>query len=229
MRAVRAAIGRAAVGEAAPTDEQRARATIGEIIEKEVERIHEMRRRLREIADADAAEAPARLAFETGPEGDRHRRYELTHERMVARRVDQFINIRIKGASGAFDPADVHLQDLLGAAPLGTVQPRAEARPVIEAAADADRNSHRQGAQVFLAEVNDSGHRENDGRESQNDVPPAHIERTAPDATPEFEKVCDEPMIFRNEAIVPVFGCNVEAIEVPESTQRTRRGSGKCR
>ena len=39
---------------------------------------------------------PARLAFETGPEGDRHRRYELTHERMVARRVDQFINIRIE-------------------------------------------------------------------------------------------------------------------------------------
>ena len=27
---------------------------------------------------------------------------------MVARRVDQFINIPIKGASGTLDPADIH-------------------------------------------------------------------------------------------------------------------------
>ena len=198
----------------APTDEQRARATIGEIIEKQVERIHEMRRRLRDIADADAAEAPARMAFEIGPEGDRHRRYELSHERMVARRVDQFINIRIKGASGAFDPADVSLQDLLGAAPLGTAQPRAEARPVVEAAGDgdADRDSQHHDAPVFLAEVNDSGHRENDGRESQNDAPPPHIERTSLDAIPEFERVYDEPTILRNEANVSVVSCQSSVV-----------------
>ena len=90
---------------------------------------------------------------------------------MVARRGDQFINIRIKGASGAFDPADAHLQDLLGAAPPGTAQPRAEPRPVFEAAGDADRDSHHHDTQVFLAEVNHSGHREHDGRESRNDAP----------------------------------------------------------
>ena len=156
--------------------------------------------------------APARLAFETGPEGDRHRRYELTHERMVARRIHQFINIRIKGASGAFDPTDVHLQDLLGAARLGTAQPRAEARPVIEAVGEADRDSHHHDARVFLAEVNDSGDRENDGRESQNDAPPAHIERASLDATPEFEEAYDEPTILRNEAIVSVVGCQSSVV-----------------
>ena len=186
-----------------------------------------MRRRLRDIADADAAEAPARLAFEIGPEGDRHRRYELTHERMVARRVDQFINIRIKGASGAFDPADVNLQDLLGAAPLGTAQPRAEARPVIEAAGEADRDSHHHDAQVFLAEVNDSGHRENDGRESQNDAPPAHIERTSLDATPEFEEAYDEPTILRNEANVSVVGC--QSSVVPCEVEAIRAKAECCR
>ena len=63
----------------APTDEQRARATIGEIIEKEVERIHEMRRRLREIADADAAGA--------GPAGvrDRARGRQTPAIRAIAR------------------------------------------------------------------------------------------------------------------------------------------------
>ena len=144
---------------------------------------------------------------------------------MVARRVDQFINIRIKGASGAFDPADVHLQDLLGAAPLGTAQPRAEARPVIEAAADADRDSHQHDAPVFVAGVNDSGHRENDGRESQNNAPPARIERTSLDAIPECEQGYDEPTILRNEANVSVVSCQssvvgseVEAIEEREGT-----------
>ena len=36
-------------------------------IEREVQRIHEMRRRLREIADADAAEAPPDWRSRPGP------------------------------------------------------------------------------------------------------------------------------------------------------------------
>ena len=60
----------------------------------------------------------------------------------------------------------------------------AQARPVLEAAGDADRDSHHHEVQDFLAEVNHSGHREHDGRESRNDAPPAHIERTSLDAKP---------------------------------------------
>ena len=55
---------------------------------------------------------------------------------------------------------------------LGTAQPPAEARPVFEAAGEADRDSHHHDTQVFLAEVNHSGHCEHDGRESRNDAPP---------------------------------------------------------
>ena len=95
---------------------------------------------------------------------------------------------------------------------LGTAQPPAEARPVIEAAGDAGRDSRHHDAPVFLAGVNDSGHRENDGRESQNDAPPAHIERTSLDAIPEFERVYDEPTILRNEANVSVVSCQSSVV-----------------
>ena len=95
---------------------------------------------------------------------------------------------------------------------LGTAQPPAEARPVVEPAGDAGRDSHHHDARVFLAEVNDSGHRENDGRESQNDAPPAPIERTSLDAIPEFERVYDEPTILRNEAMVSVVSCQSSVV-----------------
>ena len=95
---------------------------------------------------------------------------------------------------------------------LRTAQPRAEARPVIEAAGEADRDRHHHDARVFLAEVNDSGHRENDGRESQNDAPPAHIERALLDGTPEFDEAYDEPTILRNEANVSVVGCQSSVV-----------------
>ena len=82
----------------------------------------------------------------------------------------------------------------------------------VEAAGDADRDNHHHDAQVFLAGVNDSGHREHDGRESQNDAPPAHIERRSLDAIPEFERVYDEPTILRNEAIVSVVSCQSSVV-----------------
>ena len=91
----------------------------------------------------------------------------------------------------------------------------AEARPVIEAVGEADRDSHHHDARVFLAEVNDSGHHENDGRDSQNDAPSGHIERTSLDAIPEFERVYDEPTILRNEANVSVVSCQLSVVRCP--------------
>jgi hypothetical protein len=67
------------------------------------------------IAEADAAEAPARLAFETGSEGDRQRRYGLSNERLVIRRYGQFLDVRMKSATGLFDLDEADLQALLGA------------------------------------------------------------------------------------------------------------------
>ena len=68
----------------APKDDEQARECLNLIVGEETRRLQEMMLMLRSIRNADLAEAPARLAFETGPEGDRYRRYELTNERLAA-------------------------------------------------------------------------------------------------------------------------------------------------
>ena len=73
-----------------------------------------MRLYLQVVADADEAEAPARLAFETGPEGDRQRRYGLSAERLVIKRFGDFLKTRSQVIAGTFDPTEVELQTLLG-------------------------------------------------------------------------------------------------------------------
>ncbi len=59
----------------APESVDRARDWLTAVITREFQRIHQIRSRLKEIAEADAADARARLWFETGPEGENHRRY----------------------------------------------------------------------------------------------------------------------------------------------------------
>ena len=71
----------------APRDENHARSWLTGIIDQELRRLHDIRLYLQVVAQADEAEAPARLAFETGPEGDRQRRYGLSAERLVIKTV----------------------------------------------------------------------------------------------------------------------------------------------
>ena len=54
-----------------------------------------------------------RLAFETGTEGDRQRRYVLSYERLVNRRIDTFLKVRKASASGELDL--IELQQSMGA------------------------------------------------------------------------------------------------------------------
>ena len=61
----------------APRDEEQARERVNALIDNELRRLQELHMTLCSIAEADAAEAPARLAFETGSEGDRQRRLHL--------------------------------------------------------------------------------------------------------------------------------------------------------
>ena len=111
----------------APRDEEDARARLTAIIDQEVCRLRHVRQTLQEIADADAAEAPGRLAFELGPEGDRYRRYGLSAERLVIKRFGDFLTTRGKTADGTFDPVDVDLQSLLGTAAPDVVERAGEA------------------------------------------------------------------------------------------------------
>jgi hypothetical protein len=82
------------------------------VIEQELDRVGRIRAMLQKIADADLAEAPVRLAFETGPEGDRQRRYVLSYERLVNRRIDTFLKVRKTSQSGELD--FIKLVDALG-------------------------------------------------------------------------------------------------------------------
>ena len=78
----------------APADGPRARQWLSAVIKRELGRIGLIRETLAEIADADLAEAPVRLAMETGHEGDKHRRYALANERVLNRRITLFLETR---------------------------------------------------------------------------------------------------------------------------------------
>jgi hypothetical protein len=107
------ALARMPLDKLAPENEAQARQRLTAVVEQELGRIGRIRARLQKIADADLAEAPARLAFETGTEGDRQRRYVLSYERMVNRRVDTFLKVRKASGSGELDL--IELQQSMGA------------------------------------------------------------------------------------------------------------------
>src|SRR5262249_18452693 len=77
------ALARMPLDRLAPENQAQARERLMAVVEQELDRTGRFRARLQQIAEADLAEAPIRLAFETGTEGDRGRRYILSYERMV--------------------------------------------------------------------------------------------------------------------------------------------------
>ena len=89
----------------APRDDEQARKSLSVVIARELARIGEIREILQAIADADLAEAPARMAFETGDEGERHRRYVLANERVLNRRFTLLLEARKKSEAGACRPS----------------------------------------------------------------------------------------------------------------------------
>jgi hypothetical protein len=86
------------------------------LIERQIQRLRPIRAELQQIADLDAAEAPTRLAHEIGPEGDKQRRYVLSNERLVNKRLADFIMVRKASVAGTLDRLDL---DRLG---LGDVE-----------------------------------------------------------------------------------------------------------
>ena len=106
------ALARMPLDKLAPENQEEARQRLFAVVEQEEGRIGRIRAMLQKIADADLAEAPIRLAFETGTEGDRGRRYILSYERLVNRRIDTFLKVRKASGSGELDL--VELEKTLG-------------------------------------------------------------------------------------------------------------------
>ena len=107
------ALARMPLEKLAPENAVQARQRLSAVVEEELGRIGRRRARLQQIADADLAEAPVRLAFETGTEGDRQRRYVLSFERLINRRIDTFLKVRKASGSGELDL--IELQQSMGA------------------------------------------------------------------------------------------------------------------
>ena len=123
--AFRARLSQLPLARMAPESANQAREWLSKVIDGEIRRIREIRATLQEIADADAAEAPDRLWFETGPEGENHRRYMLSHKRVLIRSIGMLLAARTKAESGAFDRVDADPldQDQAGDLPAADVFP----------------------------------------------------------------------------------------------------------
>jgi hypothetical protein len=101
------------MGRLAPRDVEVARQRLSAEIERKIKRIETIREELERIAELDAEEAPARLAFETGAEGDRQRRYVLSRDRLLNRTVDTFLKVRKNSNDGSLEHVEIDPDDAI--------------------------------------------------------------------------------------------------------------------
>ncbi len=202
----------------APKDEEQARECLHLVIDDETRRLQEMMLMLRSIRNADEAEAPARLAFEPGPEGDRYRRYELTNERLALQSYDRFLRTRNFVVTGRFDLIDVDSSPLsVVSGPLSVVGCKSEVTKEPEAS---DEVTLAAGAERtdLAAVLTSAAH-----GEEQCDAPaPWEVDQQTPAPSPREQTGCDDEPILRNEANssvvsgpLSVVGCSVETIDEP--------------
>jgi hypothetical protein len=77
-----------------PRDAKAARALLRDLVERHTSRLKLVLARNQEIAEADNAEALARLAFDHSHEGEKLRRYALSAARLVNQTVNAFVKVR---------------------------------------------------------------------------------------------------------------------------------------
>ena len=171
------ALARMPLEKLAPENPAQARQRLSAVVEEELGRIGRLRARLQQIADADLAEAPVRLAFETGTEGDRQRRYVLSFERLINRRIDTFLKVRKASGSGELDL--IELQQSMGADKV--VELLADAGILTRRDPASESNHASTTATAFEAESNES----------------------PPSVSVFPEKACGDDLILRNEATAP--------------------------
>ncbi|MGO9466805.1 MAG: hypothetical protein ACLQVF_21905 [Isosphaeraceae bacterium] len=76
-----------------PPDADAAREVLKALVDRQTSRLKLILARNQEIAEADAAEAPDRLAFDTSPEGEKLRRYVLSAARLVNQTVKTYLSV----------------------------------------------------------------------------------------------------------------------------------------
>jgi len=76
-----------------PRDADAAREVLRALVDRQASRLKLIRARNQEIAEADAAEAPNRLAFDPNPEGEKLRRYVLAAARSVNQTIKTYLSV----------------------------------------------------------------------------------------------------------------------------------------
>jgi hypothetical protein len=178
----------------APTDGGHARQWLAGTIKREIERLTQIRYGLKRIADADLAEAPARLAFETGPEGERQRRYILSNERLLNRRIDEFLKVRKASEAGTLDHFDGRLSVV--SCPL----PANAAGSGPDANLGAGDPSDVGDPCIGPAEIHGILPGQDHVKEPPDEMTRPDFERQTSVESPEQEITCDSERFLRNEA-----------------------------
>ncbi len=173
----------------APKGKVQARQWLIGVIEGQIKRVRGIRAELEEIADADEAEAPARLTYEIGPEGDKHRRYILSNGRQVSKSVNDFFKARTMSETGKFASvaADRHNRDEpAGLAPGVAIGPE---KPV-------EVGETRQE----LAALDGNTPVDDDMQARPREATPVDVDGRTPASSHDQEASCDDDSILRNEA-----------------------------
>jgi hypothetical protein len=76
-----------------PADAGAAREALRALVDRQTARLKLILARNQELAEADAAEAPDRLAFDPSPEGERLRRYLLSAARLANQTIKMFLSV----------------------------------------------------------------------------------------------------------------------------------------
>jgi hypothetical protein len=94
-----------------PKNIEQARHRLTQVIDEHARRLREIRALHNEILGADETRAAERIAFGPGPEGERERKYVLSHDRHVKQSIATFLKVRKAGNDGTIDVVDA--EDLL--------------------------------------------------------------------------------------------------------------------
>jgi hypothetical protein len=195
------------IGRLAPRDVEVARQRLSAQIEGKITRIETIREELERIAELDAEEAPARLAFETGAEGDRQRRYVLSRDRLLNRTVDTFLKVRKNSNDGSLEHLEINPDDAIDPDDPMNVdnQDNADEPPGSDPVQDigpgdpCDTDAPCDGpadADVFEQAEDDT--------ERQEQFTTVDLHASSPAQGSEQEASCDSERILRNEANSPV-------------------------
>jgi hypothetical protein len=135
-----------------PSHVTEARRHLAEVIEQATQRLEQVRAVRVEVAEANAADAPARLACDRGREGYLERRYFLAHRRLLLATVSQFFKVRKAGEDTTttqfdFDPTDpTDPTDRIDPVDRCPTVPLSETSPPRQQASESDASPSRQQA-----------------------------------------------------------------------------------